>query len=81
MFRRPETREPAASDPEYESPMDFVNAPHLTSDEWDEASAILMREASAGASFSQIRDALVRRFGHRQGRFSVVDGQIVGDIN
>lgn len=58
----------------------FVNALHLTRDEWAEATDILTRGDCTVASISQMRDAIVERFGHRQNRFLVIDGQIAGGL-
>jgi|HubBroStandDraft_4_1064222.scaffolds.fasta_scaffold611715_2 hypothetical protein len=69
------------SDPEHENFVAFVNALHLTKGEWAEASDILDLLNATGASVSQMRDAIVRRFGHRQTRFLVADGRIAGGLN
>jgi hypothetical protein len=68
------------TDPQHERFRAFVNALHLTRDEWAEATDILTRGDCVGASISQMRDAIVERFGHRQNRFLVIDGQIAGEL-
>jgi hypothetical protein len=68
-------------DSQHEKFMAFVNALHLTRGQWAEATDILDRLDAGGASVSQIPDTIVRRFGHRQNRFLVPDGQIAGELN
>jgi hypothetical protein len=68
------------TDPQHERFAAFVNALHLTRDEWAEATDILTRGGCPRASISQMQDAKVERFGHRQNRFLMIDGQIAGDL-
>jgi hypothetical protein len=68
------------TDTQHERLAAFVNALHLTRDEWAGATDILTRVDCVAASISQMQDAVVERFGHRQNRFLVIDGQIAGDL-